>query len=112
MNSVPGADALGEIRRTCGLELRIRIVTPPCCVAPSRAVKVPYCRPAPTVTGSENSEMPGAVTVTGSLRNTSTPGAEALTTVSPGLMGSNATPPAATVVGELDCPGKMVTVRV
>jgi hypothetical protein len=59
-----------------------------------------------------NTVMPGADTVTGSLRITVTPGADALTVVFPLPIGSNATPPLATVVGVLNCSGSIVTTRV
>jgi hypothetical protein len=112
MNSVPGVVALGDRRSTCALLLRMRIVTPPWFVAPSRAVNAPYWRPAPTFVGSENNVSPGAVTVTCSVRIAVKPAADTLTVVVPPPIGSKATPPAATEVGELDCPGRTVTVRV
>jgi hypothetical protein len=52
------------------------------------------------------------VTVTFSERIWAKPSAEALTVVLPGPIGSKATPPAATLVGEFAAPGTSVTVRV
>jgi hypothetical protein len=62
--------------------------------------------------GKPNREIPGAVTVTDSVRIRLKPGAAALTVVVPPPMGSNAIPPAATLVGEFAAPGTSVTVRV
>lgn len=112
MNSVPAVVAFGDISSTWELLLRIRIVTPPWSVAPSRAVKDPYCRPAPTLVVCENTVIAGAVTVTCSVRIALTPGADVLTVVVPLPSGSNATPPLATVVGVLTWPGAIVTTRV
>src|SRR5688500_4710069 len=63
------------------------------------------------VAGSENSDSSGAVTVTDreAVVIGVKPGADAETTVVPGPVGSNVMP---SVVGELNCPGAMITVPV
>ena len=95
-----------------GLLLVMRTVTPPCAVAPSRAVPPPAISPAPTKAGTDSNEIPGELTVTVTGTAARTPVAVALTVVVPPPMGSKATPPAATVDGELSWPGTIVTVRV
>src|SRR5262245_47700830 len=56
--------------------------------------------------------MPGAVTVTPTVALVTgiMPVAVTDTVVDPGLIGSNATPPVATVEGDCDCPAAIVTV--
>src|SRR5688572_5041220 len=110
MNADPTAVGLDETRSRLGLVLVILTVMPPCAPAPSRAVG-PTCRPAPTAAGRFNNVMPGALTVTVTGAAARKPGAVALTVVEPAPVGSKATPPAATEVGELDCPATTVTVR-
>ena len=80
-------------------------------LTPSRAATEPTCSPAATCVGRLTNDIPGALTVTvtpGAARN---PGAVAVTVVAPAASGSNATPPAATLDGEFDCPAAIVTVR-
>ncbi len=76
-------------------------------------MKKPSCRPAPRVAPFEFTVMPGADTVMGTdaAGVEMYPGAAALTVVLPGPSGSNATPPAATLPGELNCVAPIVTVR-
>lgn len=63
------------------------------------------------VSGMPSSWMLGPLTWTLSEGDAAKPeSAVALITVSPGLTGSNATPPAATAVGELYCPPTIVMV--
>lgn len=101
MNAVPAPVAVRESRTTPGSLLVTRIVTPPCAVAPSRAVTMPCWSPAPRNDGIEKKVMPGAVTVTASGPAARNPVAVAFTAVEPAPIGSNATPPVSTVVGEL-----------
>ena len=110
-NGVPAVVVLGDTSSTFGLLLVIRTVTPPCAVAPSRAAKPPVIRPPPTSPGRFSSVMPGALTVTVTGGAAWKPPAVAVTVVEPPPIGSKATPPAATVVGEFDCPAAIVTVR-
>ena len=112
-NAVPAVVAFKDNCMTAGLLLSRCTVTPPCCDPPNCPEKKPYCSPAPTVAGSENSVIPGAETVTVcvALSVAVNPGAVARTLVLPPPIGSNAIPPAGMVAGELDCPGPIVTVR-
>jgi len=111
--AAPGVVAFGDTRITAGLLLVNRTLTPACSDPPSCPLNVPYCKPDPTVVGSENSEIPGAVTVMlcDASPSAMKPVAEAETTVVPPPIGSNSIPPPARVDGDDDCPGPIVTVR-
>ena len=112
-NVLPAALAALESRSSAGLLLVNRRVTPPCPLAPSCPVIAPCIRPEPTLTGSDDSVMVGAETVTCAdpAPVCTKPGALATIVVRPAASGSNATPPAATVLGESELPGTIVTVR-
>src|SRR6185503_17973703 len=109
----PGVVAFGDTRITAGLLLVSRTLTPACSDPPSCPPNVPYCNPDPTVVGSENSEMPGAVTVIDCDASATAmkPVADADTTVVPPPIGSNSMPPPARLPGDDDSPGAMSTVR-
>src|SRR5687768_12954730 len=80
MNGVPGVAALGDTRRRSGLALSIRTSTPPCCVAPRNAYRVPVeCSPDPTLVGYASKPIPGVVTtIVRVATNCRNPGEEAL----------------------------------
>src|SRR4029453_4908748 len=113
MNDGPPTFADVDRRIRAGLPLVSRTVTPPWPPAPSCPANEPYIRPEPTETGSENSVMPGADTVTceDAAPVCTKPGALAATVVWPRFRGSNSIPPAATVPGDCEFPGVIVTVR-
>ena len=64
LSGFAGVVPLGDSFMIAGLLLVSVTATPPWFEAPRRMVKAPFCSPPPTVAGSENSVIPGAVTVT------------------------------------------------
>src|SRR6185295_6552525 len=116
-DAVPGVVAFGDTSAMAALLLAMCIVTPPCCVAPSRAVNNPSCRPAPTMVLPDEKpiiEMPGPliVTATDAAVVAMKPGIVADTVVFPGVDACTATPPVATVLADNDCPAGTDTVTV
>src|SRR5687768_471386 len=110
-NGVPAVVVLRDTSSTSGLLLVMRTVTPPCAAAPRLAEKPLSIRPAPTTPGRFERVIPGPLTVTVTGGAARKPGAVALTVVEPAPMGSRATPPPPTELGEPDCPAAIVTVR-